>query len=206
METNRRSSKRQQKIPNHFHDSIHDLNKKKDTLKNKGTNVKDKKVVDCLDQADRECLVEDVNQGSMFDDMVDSQKNASRNLMDSEIREGELKACSDKGCDKDKEVDENADKGRNNNVDNMKFGSVNEDMLTRNKGSNNLKLPTSMHVLNDPSFFLTNKTGSPQGKELGLMSPLSESSRNCSDNSFISDGANQYGARATGAALGIKSI
>ncbi|GJW22595.1 hypothetical protein Tco_0033217 [Tanacetum coccineum] len=29
---------------------------------------------------------------------------------------------------------------------------------------------------------------------------------NCSDNSFISDGANRYGARATGATLGIKSI
>ncbi|GJV03183.1 putative reverse transcriptase domain-containing protein [Tanacetum coccineum] len=41
---------------------------------------------------------------------------------------------------------------------------------------------------------------------LGLMNPLSESSCNCSDNSFISDGANRYGARATGAAPGIKSI
>ncbi|GKA13641.1 RNA-directed DNA polymerase, eukaryota, reverse transcriptase zinc-binding domain protein, partial [Tanacetum coccineum] len=80
-----------------------------------------------------------------------SQKNASRNLMDSEIREGELKVCSDKGCDKDKEVDENADKGRNNNVDNMKFGSVNEDMLTRNKGSNNLKLPTVSNINLTPS-------------------------------------------------------
>ncbi|GKG12753.1 hypothetical protein Tco_0346990 [Tanacetum coccineum] len=61
-----------------------------------------------------------------------------------------------------------------------------------------------MHILNDPSFFLTNKTGAPQGEELGLMNPLSESSCNCSDNSFISDGANRYGARATGAAPGIK--
>ncbi|GJU25709.1 hypothetical protein Tco_1164330 [Tanacetum coccineum] len=38
------------------------------------------------------------------------------------------------------------------------------------------------------------------------MNPLSESSCNCSDNSFILDGANRYGARATGAAPGIKSI
>ncbi|GKF20960.1 hypothetical protein Tco_0069598, partial [Tanacetum coccineum] len=38
------------------------------------------------------------------------------------------------------------------------------------------------------------------------MKPLSESSCSCSDNSFILDGANRYGARATGAALGIKSI
>ncbi|GKD02903.1 hypothetical protein Tco_1177877, partial [Tanacetum coccineum] len=48
--------------------------------------------------------------------------------------------------------------------------------------------------------------GAPQGEELGLMNPLSESSCNCSDNSFFSDGANRYGARATGAAPGIKSI
>ncbi|GKF96266.1 hypothetical protein Tco_0289001, partial [Tanacetum coccineum] len=38
------------------------------------------------------------------------------------------------------------------------------------------------------------------------MNPLSESSCNCSDNSFISDGTNRYDARATGAAPGIKSI
>ncbi|GKF55572.1 hypothetical protein Tco_0165912, partial [Tanacetum coccineum] len=61
-------------------------------------------------------------------------------------------------------------------------------------------------ILNDPSFFLANKTGAPQAEELGLMNPLSESSCNCSDNSFISDGANWYGARATGAAPKIKSI
>ncbi|GJW74994.1 hypothetical protein Tco_0134364 [Tanacetum coccineum] len=63
-----------------------------------------------------------------------------------------------------------------------------------------------MHILNDPSFFLTNKTRAPQGEELGLMKPLSESSCSCSDNSFISDEASRYGARATGAAPGIKSI
>ncbi|GKG47015.1 hypothetical protein Tco_0504212, partial [Tanacetum coccineum] len=38
------------------------------------------------------------------------------------------------------------------------------------------------------------------------MNPLSESSCNCSDNSFISDEANRYGARATSTAPGIKSI
>ncbi|GJY46336.1 hypothetical protein Tco_0435399 [Tanacetum coccineum] len=32
-----------------------------------------------------------------------------------------------------------------------------------------------MHIRNDPSFFLTNKTGAPQCEELGLMKPLSES-------------------------------
>ncbi|GKG41025.1 hypothetical protein Tco_0470237, partial [Tanacetum coccineum] len=59
-----------------------------------------------------------------------------------------------------------------------------------------------MHIRNDPSFFLTNKTGAPQGEELGLIKSLSDSSFNCSDNSFISEGANRYGARATGAAPG----
>nr|GFA02888.1 hypothetical protein [Tanacetum cinerariifolium] len=63
-----------------------------------------------------------------------------------------------------------------------------------------------MHILNEPSFFLTNKIGASQGEELGLMKPLSESYYSCSDNSFISDGARRYGARATGAAPGIKSI
>nr|GFB09873.1 hypothetical protein [Tanacetum cinerariifolium] len=29
-----------------------------------------------------------------------------------------------------------------------------------------------MHILNDPSFFLTNKTVAPQGEELGLMKPF----------------------------------
>nr|GFD44336.1 hypothetical protein [Tanacetum cinerariifolium] len=62
-----------------------------------------------------------------------------------------------------------------------------------------------MHILNEPSFFLTNKTEALQGEELGLMKPLSERSYSCSDNSFISDGAKRYGARATGAAPGIRS-
>ncbi|GKF74146.1 hypothetical protein Tco_0220478, partial [Tanacetum coccineum] len=48
--------------------------------------------------------------------------------------------------------------------------------------------------------------GTPQGEELGLIKPLSESSCSCSDNSFILDGASRYGAQATGAAPGIKSI
>nr|GEY68135.1 putative reverse transcriptase domain-containing protein [Tanacetum cinerariifolium] len=59
----------------------------------------------------------------------------------------------------------------------------------------------SMHIMNDPSFFLTNKTVAPQGNELGLMKPLLESSCSCSNNSFISDGANRYSARATGRLL-----
>ncbi|GKG12541.1 hypothetical protein Tco_0346778, partial [Tanacetum coccineum] len=41
---------------------------------------------------------------------------------------------------------------------------------------------------------------------VSLVNPLSESSCNYSDNSFISDGTNRYGAQATGVAPGIKSI
>ncbi|GJW02137.1 phospholipase-like, aminotransferase-like mobile domain protein [Tanacetum coccineum] len=51
-----------------------------------------------------------------------------------------------------------------------------------------------MHIRNDPSFFLTNKTGAPQGEELGLIKPLSDSSFSCSDNSFYRKGANDKGA------------
>nr|GFA63782.1 hypothetical protein [Tanacetum cinerariifolium] len=43
-------------------------------------------------------------------------------------------------------------------------------------------------------------TGAPQGEELCLIKPLSDSSFSCSDKSFISEGASRYGARATGAA------
>nr|GEY64798.1 hypothetical protein [Tanacetum cinerariifolium] len=76
----------------------------------------------------------------------------------------------------------------------------------RDKQPNLFNSRQSMHILNDPSFFLTNNTGAPQGEELGLMKPLSESSCNCSDNSFILDGANRYGARATGPDPRIRSI
>ncbi|GKB50254.1 hypothetical protein Tco_0901007 [Tanacetum coccineum] len=37
-----------------------------------------------------------------------------------------------------------------------------------------VQLPCNLlHIRKDPSFFLTNRTGAPQGKELGLMKPLS---------------------------------
>ncbi|GKE98516.1 hypothetical protein Tco_0021867 [Tanacetum coccineum] len=57
-----------------------------------------------------------------------------------------------------------------------------------------------MHIQKDPSFFFTNRTGAPQGEELGLIKPLSVSSYSCSASSFLSNGANLYGARATGVA------
>ncbi|GJS20797.1 hypothetical protein Tco_0449429 [Tanacetum coccineum] len=59
-----------------------------------------------------------------------------------------------------------------------------------------------MHIRKDPSFFFTKRIRAPQGGELGLMKPLSISSCSCSASSFISDGANLYGARAMGVAPG----
>nr|GFA10146.1 hypothetical protein [Tanacetum cinerariifolium] len=64
----------------------------------------------------------------------------------------------------------------------------------------------SMHMRNEPSFFLMNNTGVPHGDELGRIKPFSDSSFCCSDSSFNSDGANRYGARATGVAPGIRSM
>ncbi|MFS7943685.1 hypothetical protein Hanom_Chr06g00503151 [Helianthus anomalus] len=63
-----------------------------------------------------------------------------------------------------------------------------------------------MHRRIDPSFFLTNKIGAPQGDELGLMKPFASNSSSCVLNSFIYVGANLQGALATGAAPGIISI
>nr|GFC75137.1 hypothetical protein [Tanacetum cinerariifolium] len=42
-----------------------------------------------------------------------------------------------------------------------------------------------MQIRKDPSFFLTNRTGAPQGEELGLIKPLSDSSFSCFANSFM---------------------
>ncbi|GKD41084.1 hypothetical protein Tco_1261291, partial [Tanacetum coccineum] len=134
MESTRRSSRRQPKIPNHFQDSIHDLNKKKDFMKNKATGVKVSKVVDCLDKANKECLDEDVNQGCMFDNVMDSQKNDRGNLVDSVGREDELK---DNGLDIGEGVDVSI-----GNADSVMFGSVNDDILKENGRSPNVKLPT----------------------------------------------------------------
>ncbi|GKF37552.1 hypothetical protein Tco_0114310 [Tanacetum coccineum] len=63
-----------------------------------------------------------------------------------------------------------------------------------------------MHIRNDLSFFLTNNTGAPYGDELGRINLFPDNSCNWSANSFSSDGANRYGARATGAVPSISSI
>ncbi|KAI3815158.1 hypothetical protein L1987_14814 [Smallanthus sonchifolius] len=63
-----------------------------------------------------------------------------------------------------------------------------------------------MHIRIEPSFFLTNKIGAPQGDELGLMNPFSSNSSNCFFRSSISVGANLYGALAIGAVTGTRLI
>ncbi|MFS7942283.1 hypothetical protein Hanom_Chr06g00486561 [Helianthus anomalus] len=63
-----------------------------------------------------------------------------------------------------------------------------------------------MHIRNDPSFFLTKRTGAPQGEVLGRIKPFSSNSWSWFDNSPISDGASRYGALATGLVPGIRSI
>ena len=63
-----------------------------------------------------------------------------------------------------------------------------------------------MHIRCEPSFFLTKRIGAPYAELLGLMNYLANSSYSCDENSFISGGANRYGALATGAAPGTRSI
>jgi hypothetical protein len=55
-----------------------------------------------------------------------------------------------------------------------------------------------MHILIDPSFFLTNNTGAPYGDELGRIKPLSRSSN--------SNDAILYGALEIGLVLDTYSI
>ena len=63
-----------------------------------------------------------------------------------------------------------------------------------------------MHIRSVPSFFLTNKTGAPQGEKLGLMNPRSNNSCNWIFNSLSSAGAILYGALDTGSVPGANSI
>ena len=63
-----------------------------------------------------------------------------------------------------------------------------------------------MHILKDPSFFLTKRTVAPHGEKLGLMNPLFRSSLSWLDNYCISVGANLLVDLAIGVALGTRSI
>nr|GEZ39390.1 RNA-directed DNA polymerase, eukaryota, reverse transcriptase zinc-binding domain protein [Tanacetum cinerariifolium] len=131
METNRRSSKRQQRIPTHFNDYVHDLNKKRDTNKNKGKNAKSKNVVELMDKANRECLDEDMTQNCIFDDLGDCEKNAKDDAVENGKVYEKGKDCSEQECE-----------GVKVSAEKMMFGSVNDEMLTRNEGCRNVKLPT----------------------------------------------------------------
>ena len=51
-----------------------------------------------------------------------------------------------------------------------------------------------MHNLNDPSFFFTNNTKTPQGEVLDLINPLFNKSCSCAFNSFNSARAIRYRA------------
>ncbi|GJS35520.1 hypothetical protein Tco_0228563 [Tanacetum coccineum] len=64
-----------------------------------------------------------------------------------------------------------------------------------------------MHgILNEPPSCDKYRLVAPQGEELGLMNPLSRKTLVIApDNSFISDGANRYGAQLRRSAPGIKS-
>ncbi|GJZ59818.1 RNA-directed DNA polymerase, eukaryota, reverse transcriptase zinc-binding domain protein [Tanacetum coccineum] len=133
MDTNRRSSKRQQKIPNHFNDFVHDLYKRKESGKSKGNNGKNKNGNECLDQAIKECL----DQAAK----VCLDKNISQNGLFKELAE-----CKDS--------DTQVNKGVNVPADKVKFSSVNDEMLANNAGCCNLKLSTEKETRMDPSVCL----------------------------------------------------
>ena len=63
-----------------------------------------------------------------------------------------------------------------------------------------------MHILIEPFFFLTNKTGAPRGKMLGLTKPLSNNSCNCIFNSPNYAGAILYDVIEIGVAPGNNSM
>ncbi|GKB79032.1 hypothetical protein Tco_0945927, partial [Tanacetum coccineum] len=130
MESTRRSSNRQQKIPNHFHDSVHDLNKNKGITKNKGTSIKEKKIGDCLDKAVKECLGEGINQEDVVDGNCDSQKVASGHKVGTTMG----KVIDDKGGEK-------LDNGGNVDVEKVVFGSIDDTIFASDDGSNKVNIP-----------------------------------------------------------------
>ncbi|GKC82075.1 hypothetical protein Tco_1137792 [Tanacetum coccineum] len=134
MDTNRRSSKRQQKIPNHFNDFVHDLNKRKESGKSKGNNGKNKNGNECLDQAAKECLDKNISQNGLFEELAECKDSDTQVLMESEEMKGMMMS--------DAEIGDEVNKGVNVPADKVKFSSVNDEMLANNAGCCNLKLPT----------------------------------------------------------------
>jgi hypothetical protein len=63
-----------------------------------------------------------------------------------------------------------------------------------------------MHILNEPSFFLINNTGAPNGETDGQICPFSKRSSSCFFISCSSLTDRQNGALEVGSAPGIKSI
>ena len=63
-----------------------------------------------------------------------------------------------------------------------------------------------MHILREPSFFLTNKTIAPQSETLGQIKTLSNRSFSCSFNSFNSIGVILYGNIEIGQVSGMMSM
>ncbi|GJW12180.1 zinc knuckle CX2CX4HX4C containing protein [Tanacetum coccineum] len=102
------------KIPSHFHDSIHDLNKKKGSNKTSGFNVMNKKDDACLDQASREGLEEHDSQGDGGEKMRGCNEVTKGIVLDSEV------------VNMQNEDDGIGVEGINGKVN---FGSVNDDMI-----------------------------------------------------------------------------
>ncbi|GJZ73074.1 hypothetical protein Tco_0637220 [Tanacetum coccineum] len=122
MDTNRRSSKRQQKIPNHFQDSVHDLNKQKGSNKARGPNVMNKKDDVCLDQANREGLEDHDIQGDAGDKIMGCNEETKGIVLDSEVIDVQNKDDGIGGVENDGKVN---------------FGSVNDDMIRMCDGISN---------------------------------------------------------------------
>ncbi|GKC01404.1 RNA-directed DNA polymerase, eukaryota, reverse transcriptase zinc-binding domain protein [Tanacetum coccineum] len=114
MDTNRRSSKRKQKIPNHLIDSVHELNKKKESGKSKGNNGKNKNGKECLDQAVKECLDQavkefldkNVSQNGLFEELAECKDSDTEGLMESGEREGMMMRAAELGDEGTSDVNE----------------------------------------------------------------------------------------------------
>ncbi|GJX57386.1 hypothetical protein Tco_0287283 [Tanacetum coccineum] len=117
-----RLSKRQHKIPNHFQDSVHDLNKKKSSNKARGPNVMNKKDDVCLDQANREGLEEHDIQGDVGDKIMGCNEETKGIVLDSEVIDVQNKDDGIGGVENDGKVN---------------FGSVNDDMIRMCDGISN---------------------------------------------------------------------
>ncbi|GJT44300.1 RNA-directed DNA polymerase, eukaryota, reverse transcriptase zinc-binding domain protein [Tanacetum coccineum] len=114
MDINRRSSKRLQKIPSHFQDSVHDLNKKKGSNKVRASNMMNKEDDECLDQAGEECVEGNDIQDDVGEKKIGGSKESKGIVMDSEVISVQV---------------EDVRIGVVGNDGKVSFGSVSEDMI-----------------------------------------------------------------------------